>query len=233
MCRTPTRVCVIYGSESGTAERGIRNICKKWLDKKSPNFVIVDTLDGRTAASKKLATLADEYDILVVATSSNGEGDPPWNFHSMLCALYLAIDAEEKPLAGLQHAVLGFGSSNFDTFQNCPRIADKLLGECGSRRMVMRAECDECEEDAGDSKMKVWSEAVFNALQTGAKGKNAEPVCDWTEPGDQLLDKHDEMVGGAGETDSMGTIGIVCIIVGILLSGIVAYVINAKSRITN
>ena len=38
-----------------------------------------------------------------------------------------------RPLRGLVHGVLGEGSSVYqDTFQNCPRLSDKYLGECRS-----------------------------------------------------------------------------------------------------
>ena len=56
-------------------------------------------------------------------------------------ALLQAANEGLKPLAGMQHAVLGEGSSVYaETFQNCPRLTDKFLGECGSRRLAMRGE---------------------------------------------------------------------------------------------
>ena len=49
-------------------------------------------MEGCAAAEVGLAALAETYDMLVVATSSNGEGDPPYNFHAFLKALYAAQD---------------------------------------------------------------------------------------------------------------------------------------------
>lgn len=43
----------------------------------------------------------------------------------------------------MQHAVLGLGSSFYETFQNCPRMTDKFLEQCGSRRLAMRGELDD------------------------------------------------------------------------------------------
>ena len=73
----------------------------------------------------------------------------------------------------MQHAVLGFGSSMYDTFMNCPRLCDKYLGDCGSRRMVQRAELDEVDEagGAGDEcdqidlpEYKRWSSDMLKVL---------------------------------------------------------------------
>ena len=152
------KVCVIYGSESGTAERGIRSIAKGWKESKG---IQVDTImEGADAARIGLASLAEQYDFLAVATSSNGEGDPPFNFHPFLKALYEADDVGDKPLSGCGFAVLGFGCSHFDTFQNCPRLTDKLLGQLGAARRVQRAEVDEIDADAGDVSKAKWSAAV-------------------------------------------------------------------------
>ena len=132
MCKTPSRICVVYGSESGTAERGIRAICKKWRATAGCNFEVGAIMEGQAAAKIGLEALGDSYDFLVFATSSNGEGDPPSNFHAMLSALYRAVDDGSKPLAKCRHAVLGYGCSHFDTFQNCPRLTDKLLVDLGA-----------------------------------------------------------------------------------------------------
>ena len=71
----------------------------------------------------------------MIVTSSYGDGDPPSNYESFLRDLYVA---EGTPFEGCQHCVLGFGSTDYETFQNCPRLTDKLLGALGSRRMLAR-----------------------------------------------------------------------------------------------
>lgn len=186
------KVCVIYGSESGTAERGIRAIAKGWHQK---GIEVGAIMEGADAAQIGMAALAEQYDFLVVATSSNGEGDPPFNFHPFLKALYEADDAGDMPLSGCGFAVLGFGCSHFDTFQNCPRLTDKLLGQLGASRRVQRAEVDEIDADAGDVSKKTWADAVAVVVKSGKAV--ATNVCDWTLPGDTVLDKHDEMLVAA------------------------------------
>ena len=103
------------------------------------------------AGGHVISGLRAKYDVLIVGTSSFGEGDPPEGFQDFLVALVRAA-AEVRagappPLKGMQHGVLGYGQSVYDTFQNTSRYVDKLLGELGSRRFVKRIELDEGEED--------------------------------------------------------------------------------------
>ena len=176
--------------------------------------------------------------MLVIATSSYGEGDPPENYNLFLVSLHKAAAAGEKPLAGLQHVVLGYGASCYDTFQarhsqprfhptherrvcpcraairdratprdpapqNVPRLSDKLLGECGSRRLAMRAELDEGSDDDPAVRLKAWEQATFKALRE-LPSPDAPPACEWTQPAGKLLEKSESelmlgmSVGGAG-----------------------------------
>ena len=63
--------------------------------------------------------LCTQCDLLVIACSSFGEGDPPENYNLFLLNLQRAAEAGEKPLSGLQHVVIGYGASCYDTFQVC------------------------------------------------------------------------------------------------------------------
>ena len=186
------KVCVIFGTESGGSERHAKRLSKAWT---GVDFdASKDFMSGDAAAKKGLGALGAAYDFLVVVTSSYGDGDPPSNYTTFLTALYAA---EDKPLAGCQHCVLGFGSTDYETFQNCPRLTDKLLGECGSTRAAMRAEIDDIDEAGGDELVKAWSNAVFEVLRGGAAAAPTKDVCAWSEPDSTLLDKHDEMLVAA------------------------------------
>ena len=94
------RVLVVYGTETGTAKGAVVKMAKS-LAKQSGDIEIVDTLEGNSVPA--LATLSEKYDMLLVATSSFGEGDPPSNFAALLLALTKGAKAGDKPLAGLQH----------------------------------------------------------------------------------------------------------------------------------
>ena len=125
MNRGKTRVLLVYGSESGTAQRGIERHCKKWAAKQSQGggrpFDITKSVSGNelqrtlggdgVASAVNLEYIAQTYDVILVATSSYGDGDPPSNFRNFLAVLAHEASMKSTALTGLQHAVLGFGSS--------------------------------------------------------------------------------------------------------------------------
>ena len=174
----PSKALVVYGSESGTAEKAIKELAAQW--KKANNRTVVDVIDGNAAAKQGLETLASNHDAIIIATSSFRQGDAPYNYDDFLGALYRATFKAESPFAGCQHAVLGFGDSHFDTYMNCPRLTDSLLEKCGSRRMVKRAEIDVREKDRGEKDMKTWASAVDAALQN-LPDPASKPAAIWDE----------------------------------------------------
>ena len=183
------RVLIVYGSETGCSEGAVKKLAKKWSASKSANkFKICDTLSGDTAADR-FGTIKDDYDMVVVSTSSFGEGDAPNGYGKFLYELQQGAKNGTKPLAGVLHAVLGYGSSEFETFQNCPRLTDKYLGECGSRRCVQRTEIDQLDEfkdvDAALDKF----EAAVLAVLSSPSDTDSPPVCAWSVPGDTILEK--------------------------------------------
>ena len=67
-----------------------------------------------------------------------------------------------------------------DTFQNCPRLTDKYLEACGSRRFVPRHETDVGNEQRELSRSE-FREAVLRLLDEGLPAANA-PAADWAKP---------------------------------------------------
>ena len=72
MCKTPSRICVVYGSESGTAERGIRAICKKWRSTAGCNFEVGAIMEGQAAAKIGLEALGVVLEALGTQDSLEG-----------------------------------------------------------------------------------------------------------------------------------------------------------------
>merc|ERR1719356_885786 len=106
-------------------------------------------------------SISKDYNVLLVGTSSFGDGDAPTGYGKFLYQLY---NADESSLRGIEHAVIGFGSSYYYTFQNIPRITDRLLGKAGSRRILQRLEIDEMDDEIDHNKniraVKEWSAAL-------------------------------------------------------------------------
>ena len=190
-----TRVLLVYGSESGTCKRIANTMAKDWMSRPNRTFEISLVCTGADALKElsimendmneiyhDFTSLRNKYDVIVVVTSSYGEGDPPENFGSFFLALLAAAEGGSRPLVGVQHCVLGQGSTVYqETFQNMPRLTDRYLGECGSRRFVMRQEVDAAHYIEGDQHLmdrNHWKEAVFEALQSLPKASTPD-VCKW------------------------------------------------------
>ena len=187
----PVRVLVAYGSESGSTKRLISRVIKRWADRGATFHS--DLMSGNEAVQKfgSLETIAKSYDVLIVSTCSYGCGEPPVNINMLFEQLKdnatVGSLSTEPPLHGLQHAVFGCGSTFYETFQNCPRMHDKFLGECGSRRLAMRAELDDIHELAHNEQPHYlrWTEEVFKALQN-LPSADTPPVCDWDQPAGRI-----------------------------------------------
>ena len=76
--------------------------------------------------------------LLIVATSSTGNGVPPENaskFHAHL--------STDKPdLSGLSFAVLSLGDSFRTHFAQCGKDFDRMLEELGGTGIIDRIDCD-------------------------------------------------------------------------------------------
>ena len=214
----PTRVLVVFGSESGNA----RMAAKKMKETYQGNFTIIDAVQANDVAGK-VATkqLVQDCDVLVVTTSSHGEGDPPDNFASFLLALIKSAKAGDKPLSGLQHCVLGFGESVYETFQNTPRLADKHLEECGSRRLMPRVEID-MDEDESATKKAEFQKSFIAALKT-LPAATSKPACDWKVPAGKILAKSESELGGAS---GMSTQDLIMVGMAVLVAGSGYYYMN-------
>lgn len=207
------RVLVIVGSQTHTCERIAKKAAADWESIKT--VASVKVTDGNSLAHEleDLSGLKDMCDAIVVITSSFGDGDPPDNYNAFLLKLLEGAESGSAPLAGLQHAVLGEGSSVYrETFQNCPRLSDKYLEACGSRRFAARHETDVGgEEDESVSRSK-FREAVSGVLKAGLPAADAPPAAAWSsprqshgEPTDQIVLKSASSLGG-GHSQSWGQI---------------------------
>lgn len=211
-------MCAIFGTESGGSKNALKVIVKKFNDQAKGAFEIGDIQAGNDVAKtpEEVAALKEKFDVILVVTSSYGEGEPPDNILEFFTAIMSLAGKGEKPLAGMQHAVMGFGSSVYDTFQNCPRLVDKYLGESGSRRMAMRAELDECHEsdlkEVDQPSYHKWVKEVFDAL-TALPKADSKDACEWNKPEGKV-----QLVAGREANGSAGGM----LFMGLLVTGVAA-----------
>ena len=212
------RVLLVWGSETNNTSGFAKKIEQEWQEKHGDALKVFDIVQGDKMAERWGEVTAENYDFLLVATSSYGEGDAPSGFGKFLYRLQEASKGGEKPLKGLQHAVLGIGSTCYETFQNCPRTVDKYLGEAGSRRCRERFEWDEMENV--DSDVYEWGDAMFKVMTESIDGgADKEDVCDWTKPESEILAK---IVDEEGYEVGQGPPGLFSAQTAVLGAGIIA-----------
>jgi len=199
----------------------MKELAEKWEKNSEKKFEIVKILEGNAAAEDFDEINAKNYDMIVVGTSSYGDGDAPSGYGKFLYQLYEASKSPEKPLEGMQHSVLGFGSTIYDTYQNVPRLTDKLLGDAGSRRCVKRLEIDEMEDyDENNKAVEGWSDEVSAVFCADDSVKLSDPVCSWTLPKDAIYNKSlgpdgYEVGNGMGESSALTRIAVAVGLAGV------------------
>ncbi|QEY25845.1 assimilatory sulfite reductase (NADPH) flavoprotein subunit [Neisseria zalophi] len=90
------------------------------------------------AGDYKTKQLADEK-LLLLVTSTQGEGEPP----EEAVSLHKFLTGKKAPnLNGLKFAVLGLGDSSYPQFCAAGNIFDARLAELGGTRLAERTDCD-------------------------------------------------------------------------------------------
>eukprot|EP00751_Fragilariopsis_kerguelensis_P028960 CAMPEP_0170917962 /NCGR_PEP_ID=MMETSP0735-20130129/7695_1 /TAXON_ID=186038 /ORGANISM="Fragilariopsis kerguelensis, Strain L26-C5" /LENGTH=246 /DNA_ID=CAMNT_0011316341 /DNA_START=81 /DNA_END=821 /DNA_ORIENTATION=- len=206
--KSGARILFVWGSESNMTKGFTQTITEQWKEKHfGKEIKVLDVYQGDDLSEvweEKVTT--DNYDFVLVATSSFAEGDPPSGFGRFLYKLQEAARKEKQDqllksnteppfLKGMQHAVLGVGNTQYDTFQNIPRHVDMYLGECGSRRCKQRLEWDEM--DNSESDILQWASEMLAIILKDNKADDDDDtveaskpnVCSWKEPASELYEK--------------------------------------------
>ncbi|OSI15425.1 sulfite reductase [NADPH] flavoprotein, alpha-component [Neisseria dentiae] len=127
----PRRVTVLSASQTGNARRVAADLLVK-LESAGVNARLV------AAADFKSKTLPEE-DIVLMVTSTQGEGEPP----EEAVPLYKLLFGKKAPdLSKLSFAVLGLGDSSYPKFCQAGKDFDGRLAELGATRLSAFGECD-------------------------------------------------------------------------------------------
>ncbi len=149
----PLRVTVISASQTGNA----RSVAEE-LHRRLGAAGIAATHSA--AADYKPKNIAAEQ-LLLLVTSTQGEGEPP----EEALSLYKLLSGKKAPkLAGLKFAVLGLGDSSYPLFCGAARDFDRLLAELGGERLLERQDCDLDYHAAAES----WLEQIVPLVREQA-----------------------------------------------------------------
>lgn len=91
-----------------------------------------------SAADYKPKTIAEEQ-VLLLVTSTQGEGEPP---EEALSLHRLLFGKKAPPLPALRFAVCALGDSSYPDFCQAGKDFDARLAELGGERLAPRADCD-------------------------------------------------------------------------------------------
>ena len=129
---------ILYGTVTGNAAQCAKELGTTLKSSGVPNRV----LDMREFAAEELPGLG----LVLVVTSTTGNGDPPYNAEG----LFHHLHGDRPSLDGLRFAVMAMGSRRFVNFAQCGKDFDAILAELGAERVVERVDCDGYYEDSLD-----------------------------------------------------------------------------------
>lgn len=124
-------VTIISASQTGNARKVAEDLLAK-LTKQGIKATLIASADYKTKS------LISEQ-ILLLITSTQGEGDPP----EEAISLHKFIYGKKAPkLNELQFAVLGLGDSSYPKFCGAAVSFDEQLAKLGGTRLLPRCDCD-------------------------------------------------------------------------------------------
>lgn len=162
----PRRVTVLSASQTGNARCVAADLLVR-LESAGVNARLV------AAADFKSKTLPEE-DIVLLVTSTQGEGEPP----EEAVPLYKLLFGKKAPdLSKLSFAVLGLGDSSYPKFCQAGKDFDARFAELGATRLSGLAECDLDFQTAANA----WVESI-SAQVAELCAQAAAPVSDGLKP---------------------------------------------------
>jgi sulfite reductase (NADPH) flavoprotein alpha-component len=140
---------VAYGTETYNAEGLAHESC----DILAERGYTAEVLDLEAFE----ASLLTAIDVLLLITSTFGDGDPPSNAEEAHAYL---MSKDAPSMAGLRFSVCGLGDTEYEHFCQCAKDFDRRLKELGGQRIARRVDCDTDYDDT----YQVWIEKVLEGL---------------------------------------------------------------------
>ncbi|TVQ92214.1 MAG: sulfite reductase [NADPH] flavoprotein alpha-component [Deltaproteobacteria bacterium] len=122
---------VLFGTETGNAEGCAEELVED-LSKLGLSVELTDMDDYEHES------VSDE-DVVLIVTSTFGNGDPPYNAFTFM---ELLKGPDAPSIEGVRFSVCGLGDKSYPNFAQCGRDFDERLGALGGERIVPRMDCD-------------------------------------------------------------------------------------------
>jgi len=144
----PSKVLVLFGTESGNAE-ALADKTAKAVKKKGGKPTLKNMAESKPSDLKN-------YDSVLTIVSTWGDGEPPEaaeDFHT-------AFMSEEVDLKGITFSVCALGDTSYDKFCETGKEFDARLEKLGAERLVDRADCDVDFDDTYDA----WAKEILDKV---------------------------------------------------------------------
>lgn len=156
-----TRLTILYGTQTGNAERLALRIARLAL---SQGFECVSCLP---ADDLPIAEWPHTGGPVVLICSNANQGDAPNTFRRSWASLLQPTAAGS--MEGLQYAVFGLGDSLYLKFNHMAKMVHNRLRQLGGTPMVMRGLGDESDAKGVEETLQPWLAELWTAL--GKPGK--------------------------------------------------------------
>lgn len=145
----PKKVTILSASQTGNARR-VANELSQDIERLG---IVVTHLPAGEYKAKKLS----QEEILILVTSTQGEGEPP----EEALSLYKYLFAAKAPkLTHLQFAVFGLGDASYPKFCQAAKDFDQRFAELEAQRLLVRVDADTDFQTVSTS----WRQAVIDKL---------------------------------------------------------------------
>lgn len=149
MTQAEQKVTIISASQTGNARR-VANELSQDIERLG---IAVTHLPAGEYKAKKLC----QEEILILVTSTQGEGEPP----EEALSLYKYLFAAKAPkLTHLQFAVFGLGDASYPKFCQAAKDFDQRFAELDAQRLLVRVDADTDFQTISTS----WRQAVIDKL---------------------------------------------------------------------
>lgn len=185
-----TRVRVLYGTQTGTAERFAKQLGNE-LRRKYGTTAVVDVIDlEKYNAEAKL----QQESLVIFCLATYGDGEPTDNaaeFYNWIIQQADRVDqgTEEPSFQNVNFAVFGLGNKQYEQFCSVGKKVFKSLSTLGGKALVRRGDGD---DDANiDDDFDAWCEELYRALEDG---QLIGPVVENTEVDDTAEPAYDTQI---------------------------------------
>lgn len=149
MTQAEQKVTIISASQTGNARR-VANELSQDIERLG---IAVTHLPAGEYKAKKLS----QEEILILVTSTQGEGEPP----EEALSLYKYLFAAKAPkLTHLKFAVFGLGDASYPKFCQAAKDFDQRFAELDAQRLLVRVDADTDFQTVSTS----WRQAVIDKL---------------------------------------------------------------------